>query len=436
MISFFSFQQSSRGRKTMITFKRLPILLVFALCGAGVLFAAQIKKLTVAIEDRPEVRTITDLTSDFEKANGAQVEYLFYPSGELRSKIRLDASMGTGQFNVIYITEASVAEQASNNWVVPLAKYYPTKFDFNDFLPSIRKILSYNTIAYAAPINAETTWLAYRKDVFSQKGIAVPKTLDEYIKVCQMFHGENNLYGGVVRGDRGHGFNVWRWTQFFVTCGGKYMENGKWVFDKYLDQAVTATKYYMAVIKTSPPGGEKFSYLDAWDSFNAGQVATFICASPKYAVTEDPQKSTVAGKVGYAPPPYSINKVASGAAHGLAISSVGSKSEEMKVLGGKFIAWATSKEMEIRRVQAGQLNVSRQSTFKSTEFNTKFPPDHVKALEDTLKITQLCIPVIPEWPEIGDNLGIILEELFVGTRTDIRGGLQEAADKAKEILKI
>jgi len=66
------------------------------------------------------------------------------------------------------------------------------------------------------------------------------------------------MYGGVVRGDRGHGYNVWRWTQFFAVSGGKYMENDKWVFDKYLDQAVTATEYYLKVIKTSPPGGEKF----------------------------------------------------------------------------------------------------------------------------------------------------------------------------------
>ncbi len=397
---------------------------------------AEATKLTVALEDRPEVRVLSDLVANFEKANGAKVEFVYYPSEELRSKIRLDASMGTGQFNVIYLTEASVAEQASNGWVTPIAKYYPTQYDFKDFLPSLVDILSYNKVGYAAPINAETTWLAYRKDLFDAKRISVPKTLDEYIKVCRQFDGTNNVYGGVVRADRGHGFNVWRWTQFFVACGGKYMENGKWVFDKYINQAVTATQYYLDVIKTSPPGGERFTYLDAWDAFNAGRVATFICASPKYSVTEDPTKSAVAGKVEFAPPPFLTDNVASGAAHGLAISSVGSKSEAMKVHAGKFIAWATSKDMEIRRIQDGQINVARQSSFKSKEFNSKFPPTHVKALEDTLRVTKLCIPTIPQWPEIGDNLGIILEEIFVGTRTDIKGSLQHASDQAKEILKL
>jgi len=49
----------------------------------------------------------SDHTAEFEKMAGVKVEYVYYPSAELRSKIRLDASLGTGKLNVIYITEAS-----------------------------------------------------------------------------------------------------------------------------------------------------------------------------------------------------------------------------------------------------------------------------------------------------------------------------------------
>ena len=395
------------------------------------------KKLVVATEDRPLQIVISENTKEFEEMEGVTVKYVYYPSKELRSKIRLDASLGTGNFNVIYITEASVAEQASNKWVVPIKKYYPEKYDFEDFIPAIVDILSYDGVAYGAPLSAETTWLCYRKDLFDKMNIKVPKTLDEYIEVCQMFTGKDGVYGGVVRGDRGHGYNVWRWTQFFAVCGGKYYEDNKWVFGDYIDEAVKATEYYLKVIATSPPGGEKFTYLDAWDSFNAGRVATFIAASPKYGVTENPEKSAVAGKVGYAPPPFLTRQVASGAAHGYAISSVGCKTEEMRKLAGKFIAWATSKEMEIRRVIDGRsaINVTRSSTIASEEFKKRFPPEHARALADTLQITEVCIPLIPEWPEIGDNLGIILEEIFVGQRTDIRKGMIEANEFALKVLK-
>ena len=106
-------------------------------------------------------------------------------------------------------------------------------------------------------------------------------------------------------------------------------------------------------------------------------------------------------------------------------------------LAGKYISWATSKEMEIRRVVEGSsaINTTRNSTYRSNEFTSKFPADHAKALGDTLSITGVAVPLIPEWPEIGDNLGIILEEIFTGGRTNIRASMIEANEFALKTLK-
>jgi len=392
--------------------------------------------LTVATEDRPLQQVIRDYTPEFEKKTGIKINYVYYPSAELRSKIRLDAALGTGKFQVIYITEAGIPEHAAAAMVVPIKEYYPPEYDFSDFFVSVVGMLSFKGIPFAAPLNTESTWLWYRKDLFDKEGIAVPVTLDDYITVCQKFYRPPHMFGGVVRGDRGHGYNVWRWTQFFAACGGKYMEDGKYVFDKYIDEAVQATDYYMEIIKTSPPGGERYTYLDAWDSFNAGRVATFVAATAKYGVTEDPTQSLVAGKVGYAPPPYAKAPVASGGAHGYAISSVGCKTNEQRKIAAQFIGWATSREMELQRIIEGKgnINCSRSSTFETAESKAKFPVEHLQALADTFEITKQCTMPIPEWPEIGDYLGVILEELFTGMRTDIRSGLEEAAAHGRKVL--
>ena len=394
-------------------------------------------QLTVATEDRGMQKVISSFVKEFEQKENVDVKFIYLPSAELRSKIRLDASLKTGAFNVIYITEASITEHAMNGWLVPIEDYYDTNGDFDDFVPALLDILSYKGVRYGAPLNAETTWMWYRKDLFDKRGIAVPQTMNEYISAIEKFDGSDGVYGGVVRGDRGHGFNVWRWTQFFASCGGKYYENGKWVFGEYIASAVTATEFYLKVIATSPPGGATYTYLDAWDAFNAGRVATFIAAHPKYGVTEDPKKSAVAGKVGYAPPPYLTREIASGGAHGYAISAVGNKNNTARKLAGKYISWATSKEMEIRRVVEGSsaINTTRNSTYRSNEFTSKFPADHAKALGDTLSITGVAVPLIPEWPEIGDNLGIILEEIFTGGRTNIRASMIEANEFALKTLK-
>jgi len=55
---------------------------------------------------------------------------------------------------------------------------------------------------------------------------------------------------------------------------------------------------------------------------------------------------------------------------------VGSKTEDMKKIAGKFIGWATSKEMEINRVIDGKeaINLPRASTFESKEFKERLQP--------------------------------------------------------------
>ena len=48
--------------------------------------------------------------------------------------------------------------------------------------------------------------------------------------------------------------------------------------------------------------------------------------------------------------------------------------------------------------------------------------------------TSLLIMASPAWPEIGDTLGLALEEIFTGTRDDIQGALDEAAFTAEDAL--
>jgi multiple sugar transport system substrate-binding protein len=40
----------------------------------------------------------------------------------------------------------------------------------------------------------------------------------------------------------------------------------------------------------------------------------------------------------------------------------------------------------------------------------------------------------PEWPNLGDHWGIELEELIVGTRTDIKGSLDELNTYGKGLV--
>jgi len=91
--------------------------------------------------------------------------------------------------------------------------------------------------------------------------------------------------------------------------------------------------------------------------------------------------------------------------------------------------------MEIQRVENGvTTSYARESTLRSPQMAKAIPPFLIKALGKRAAVTTITIMRRPEWPEIGDMLGIILEELFTGARTDIQAALDEAVDYAAEVL--
>jgi multiple sugar transport system substrate-binding protein len=71
----------------------------------------------------------------------------------------------------------------------------------------------------------------------------------------------------------------------------------------------------------------------------------------------------------------------------------------------------------------------------SKEFADVYGADLGKALADTGKVTAVNFWQDRRWPELGDRWGIILEELINGTRTDVKGGLDELEAFAVELAK-
>jgi len=387
--------------------------------------------LKVISQPRPEWNIIDKYLPEFEKETGMNVRVKYFSELERRSKERLDASTGTGAYQVYYLDEANVAEFASAGWVLPILDYYPAKYDFDDFMKAWRDIASYKGVPYFAPTFGCGDFFMYRKDLLVESGLLIPQNLDELMEAIKKLHNPPTLYGTVTRGLRGSGMNVWRWAPFFVGFGGKWLEGDKPIFNS--PAAVKATEYYMEMIKYSPPGCATFSWGDCIEAFRAGKVAFFIDADVFYDWCEDPEKSNVVGKIGYTAPPTPL--VSAGCTHGLGISVSGCKTEKIRKAAALFIAWATGKEMEIKRIENGVTTAyARMSTLHSPEMAKSVPPFLIKALEKRAAVTRITIMRRPEWPEIGDRLGIILEELFSGAKTDIKAALDEAVEYAEEVL--
>ncbi|TAL94710.1 MAG: sugar ABC transporter substrate-binding protein [Paraburkholderia sp.] len=370
---------------------------------------------------------------DYEKKSGTKIEISYFGENDRRAKSRLDASTGAGSYQVYYVDEANVSEFATAGWIVPLLKYYPKEADYDDFLPGRRAVASYKGVAYFAPLIGGSDFLFYRRDILEKAHMPVPRTLDELVADIKKLNAPPNLYGWVARGQRGSGMNVWRWAPFMLAEGGTWTgKNQQPAFNS--PAAVKATQLYTELFKYAPPGSATYDWSNALEAFRSGKVAFMIESTPFADWMEDPTKSSVAGKVGYARPPAPLPSAAYG--HGLAISAVGAKDECTRQAAGKFIAWATSKEQEQARLRDNVFSdYNRTSTVESDYFQKHVKPQILAGLKDTTPVSKVTFWPSPQWPDIGDNLGVSLEEIFTGTQKDIPGALNDSVQYAQDAME-
>ena len=392
----------------------------------------KVPTLRVIAQPIPTIPFLDGQKGEFEKAWGTKVDIQQFGENERRAKSRLDASQGAGAYQVYYIDEANVAEYASSKWVLPLLDLMPKDWDWNDFLEGRRAVATYQGVAYFAPFEGGGDLMMYRKDILAQKGLQPPKTFDELKTVVAAVNNPPSIYGWSARGRRGSGMNVWRWTPFFRGMGGQWFDGDKPTFNS--DIAVKATQYYLDLFKFAPPGSATNTWSEVVEGFRGGQVALIIESDVFGPWAEDKTKSRIAGKVGYAPPPDPLPSA--GFAHGFAISAKGNPTDCSKTVSAAFVAWSTRKEMAARKVKAGILSdFARKSTLENPDFKAQVNPDYITALRDTAPKTDLLIWKSPLWPEVGDNLGLELEEVFAGSQPDIKQALNDAADQASEAIK-
>ena len=392
----------------------------------------EVDEINILIQAHPAMVHMEKHKGDFEKLMDLKVNVTTLGEQERRSQSRVDASTGAGAYQVYYVDEANIAEFVKGDWVVSLDQYFPASADMADFQAGKISIGNINGTNYFAPFMGGQDVLMYRKDIFAEKGISVPTNTDEMLEVAKALTDAPNMYGWAQRGQRGSGMNVWRWNPYHRGFGGEWT-NSDGSPNINSDAAVKATEYYMELFNYAPPGARTGTWSDQIEAFRAGKVAMMTANDVFGAWVEDAEKSSVVGKVGYADLPTPI--LSGGFAHGLAISKPGTSSECEKVMAGELIGWATGKDMEAMRLDEGIYDIARQSSASNPKFTNLMPADFNEAVKATSPKTSLLIWKIPEWPAIGDELGLVLEELFSGTRTDVQGSLDAVQEYAIKYLE-
>jgi multiple sugar transport system substrate-binding protein len=239
----------------------------------------------------------------------------------------------------------------------------------------------------------EDRMLSYRKDLFQEAGIQVPKTVDEMMAAAKKLNKpEKNQYGFTQRNRAGGsaGFDLLGWLYAY----GARVFDDKYVATLDKPEAKQALEAYLEMNKLSAPGSAK-SYGEVTKELQTGVAAMGNDVTIITPLLEDPKQSQFAGKFGYAVAPAGPKAPRPmTSSHLLAICAL-SKQQE---LAWKFIEWLTAKEQGKDWCFAGGA-AFRKSHYENKEIVDKFPmyplfkeildrgePDYVPRIRPSLEI--------------------------------------------------
>ncbi|BCZ90564.1 ABC transporter substrate-binding protein [Thermus thermophilus] len=425
-------------------------VLVLATLGVFGLAGAQQTVITIATVNNPDMIIMQKLTPEFEKKYpNIKVRWVVLPENELRQKVTLDISSGTGAYDIMTIGTYEAPLWGKNGWLLPFDNV-PAAYDLEDVLKPVRDALSYGGRLYALPFYAESSMLYYRKDLFAEKGFNVPEqpTWDQVASWAKALHNPRaGLYGICLRGLPGWGENMALISTMVNTFGGRWFDM-EWRPELTSPEWKRAVSFYVDLVRNyGPPGVTSNGYTENLTLFSQGNCAMWVDATVAAGYLANPKNSRVADKVGFAQAPVAVTPNGSHWlwAWALAVPKSSKKAEAART----FIYWATSKEyIELVGRTEGWVSVppgTRKSTYENPNYlkAAPFAKEVLRAIQtaDPTKPSAKPVPYtgiqyvsIPEFQAIGTQVGQFIAGIVAG-RYSVDEGLARAQAAVEKIMR-
>lgn len=382
-----------------------------------------------------------ELVAEFTEETGINVEIDALQYLKLRDRQLLEMSKDEGEYDVVSWVVMWKGEYVSKGLLTPMSQFYTSgslvdpAYDIDDVADAYLQnggvvggtkgyMPGKSSAMYGVPFGAETSILAYRKDIFEEQGLEVPKTYDELRAVMAKLK-EAGIPALTSRGKTGHQVTA-AWLLHLAPLGGKiFDENWNPVINS--PEAVEAAQVLREVAQTGPRGIPTFGFGEAAAAFLQGEAAMHLDTLKIAAMSRDPKLSKIDGKVGYAMHPVGsrCGSETGGFAAGIPANA---PNKEAAFL---FLQYITSKKGDQRMVELGGDPV-RISTLKNNA--DKF--DEYSVVAEQLPCADPdWRPLIPEWNELNiDVLGQALTEVIT-TDKPIQPIMDAANEKARAIME-
>jgi len=400
--------------------------------------------LIVNFPAHPHYDAVMKILPEFTKETGIEVEVDQLPYLKMRERQTLELGQDQGEYDLIAYVVFSKADYVYADQLENLAKYYMNPkladpaYDADDLIDGYVYNIGFaggnkgylegkTGSLFGIPYGSETSILGYRKDIFEKHGLEVPETYDEMLEIaCKIPDLEPGMGGLSSRAASGHHASH-AFLLHLAPLGGRVFDDN-WNPIVNNDAGVKAAQALKTIVDCGPEGAKNFGFGEALGAFLNGDTAMFLDTTVVAGQIDNPNKSQVVGKVGWAMHPMGVRRGSQTGGFGIGIPA----NAENKEAAFLLMQWLTSEKGDKLVALAGG-NPSRFSTHDDADVNAKFP--HMSTFGEALKHADPdWRPIIPVWGKVNADLGTTLSKVLTED-LDIQEALDGVAERTKAVME-
>ncbi len=400
--------------------------------------------VVLSIPAHPHYDAMVKLLPEFTKQTGIKVEVDKLAMARMKDKQLLEMAKPSGDYDLVCYVVMWKSEYVKKNLLRELEPFFKNpaladpNYDFKDVVPRYVEnmglvggpkgyLAGSGAKLYGMPYGAETSILAYRRDIFAKHNLKAPDNYTEFEKLLPILKEKAGIGALTSRGQAGHQC-VHAWLLHVNPLGGHIFDD-KWkpIFNN--EVGVKALNFLKLVSDTGPVGIPGYGQGEMITSFLQGQSAMYLDSSLIFGQVNNPSVSKIGGQVSYVVHPKGVRYSSQSGGLGLAIPKNAKNADAAFLL----MQWLTSKEQDKAVCRIGGVP-SRNSTMMDQGMVRQYP-EYITLRQQLEYSDPDWRPIIAEWDEINiQALGGAVSEALTGKKT-AQEALNGMVPKVTDIMK-
>lgn len=412
---------------------------------AGSEGASGSKTLTIMAETSSHADAFKSIIPDFEEKYGVKVKVVELPYDQYQQQLKLKFVSEQVDFDLAYVPIGWVPEFQLASYIAPVATEQAKldELELDDFPGIDNAYFGADKQLYFLPYMNETHGILYRTDLFEDPAekkafrdkygyeLQPPQTMQQYKDIAAFFNRpDQNLYGVTLMGENSILSGFAFYNRLFNYGGDLYDSNYKQQFNN--EAGLKALNDFKELFQYASPAAKQYGWSDASSEFLQGRSAMAEMATTVAQMAQDPNQSTIVGKVGFTAIPANDDNTSDIKRFYLPYGFVMTKHSEHQEAAFQWMEFATSQEMMEKAAPVGNIPARTSALTGSLASEYSFYEPHADIMNSFRLET---LPLIPEGSTItGEILPNAVVKYLFGEKS-AEDSLQEAATEFDELMK-